>query len=180
MNRLTALLEKGGFGLVDIELACGEERISRLVSLAKRQGIGVVISKHDFAKTPPSEEIAAALRKMKALGADLPKYAVMPHTPEDVLALLSATRQASGKSARLSPCPWGAGKVTRAGGGVFGCCLTFGAGQSASAPGQIGAEDLRAILEDLQPYNSRNAEAAGKRACNLERIVSMKTILIPF
>ena len=67
-QRLTALLEKGGFGLVDIELACGEERISRLVSLAKRQGIGVVISKHDFAKTPPSEEIAATLRKMEPWG----------------------------------------------------------------------------------------------------------------
>ena len=108
---------------MDIELACGEERIPRLVSLAKRQGIGVVISKHDFAKTPPSEEIAAALRKMKALGADLPKYAVMPHTPEDVLALLSATRQASrenrpghhhvhGGAGQADPC------LRR----VFGCC----------------------------------------------------------
>lgn len=162
-QRLTALLEKGGFGLVDIELACGEERIPRLVSLAKRQGIGVVISKHDFAKTPPSEEIAAALRKMKALGADLPKYAVMPHTPEDVLSLLSATRQASREIGPVITMSMGElGKLTRACGGVFGCCLTFGAGQSASAPGQIGAEDLRAILEDLQPHNSRNAEAAGE------------------
>ncbi len=148
---------------MDIELACGEERSPGWCPWPSARGSGVVISKHDFAKTPPSEEIAAALRKMKALGADLPKYAVMPHTPEDVLALLSATRQASREIGPVITMSMGElGKVTRACGGVFGCCLTFGAGQSASAPGQIGAEDLQGHFRGFQPYNSRNAEAAGE------------------
>ena len=42
---------------------------------------------------------------------------------------------------------------------MFGSCLTFGAGLNASALGQIDAENLRAILEDLQPYDS------GARGC---------------
>ena len=85
---VTALLSVGGFGLVDIELACGEKRVGRLVRLAKKQGVAVVLSKHDFEKTPSAREITATLLRMKDLGADLPKYAVMPQTPGDVLELL--------------------------------------------------------------------------------------------
>ena len=154
------LLQTGGFGFVDIELSCGEERAARLAELAKSRGISVVLSKHDFHQTPPKEEIAATLRRMKALGADLPKYAVMPRTPGDVLALLAATWEASSEIGPVITMSMGElGKITRAGGGVFGSCLTFGAGLNASAPGQIDAENLRAILEDLQPYDS------GARGC---------------
>jgi 3-dehydroquinate dehydratase-1 len=157
-RQITALLRAGGFGLVDLELAWGEERVTRLVNLAKEQGIGVVISKHDFEKTPPTEEIAQTLVQMKKLGADLPKYAVMPQNPGDVLALLSATWKAYQQVGPVITMAMGElGKVTRAAGGVFGSCLTFGAGQNASAPGQMEAEDLRAILEDLQPYDGSGA-----------------------
>lgn len=159
-RRLVDLLQTGGFGFVDIELSCGEERAARLAELAKSRGISVVLSKHDFHQTPPKEEIAATLRRMKALGADLPKYAVMPRTPGDVLALLAATWEASSEIGPVITMSMGElGKITRAGGGVFGSCLTFGAGLNASAPGQIDAENLRAILEDLQPYDS------GARGC---------------
>lgn len=152
-RQVSGVLAQGGFALVDIELSCGEERVQRLQSLARRQGIGVVLSKHDFAKTPPAEEIAATLLHMKELGADLPKYAVMPHTPEDVLALLDATLRASRKVGPVITMSMGElGKLSRVSGGVFGSCVTFGAGQNASAPGQSDAEDLRAILEDVQPH----------------------------
>ena len=137
-----------------------EEYERRLVDLLQTGGISVVLSKHDFHQTPPKEEIAATLRRMKALGADLPKYAVMPRTPGDVLALLAATWEASSEIGPVITMSMGElGKITRAGGGVFGSCLTFGAGLNASAPGQIDAENLRAILEDLQPYDS------GARGC---------------
>ena len=153
-QRIAELLRAGGFGLVDLELSWGEERVGRLAKLAKEQGIGVVVSKHDFEKTPPGEEIAETLVRMKELGADLPKFAVMPRDPGDVLALLSATWEAYQQVGPVITMAMGElGKVTRAAGGVFGSCLTFGAGQNASAPGQMEAEDLRAILEDLQPYD---------------------------
>ena len=98
--------------------------------------------------------IAETLVRMKELGADLPKFAVMPRDPGDVLALLSATWEAYQQVGPVITMAMGElGKVTRAAGGVFGSCLTFGAGQNASAPGQMEAEDLRAILEDLQPYD---------------------------
>ncbi len=149
-----SLIDSGEIDLVDLELSCGEERLKRLMALARDRGVGTVVSKHDFQKTPPAGEIASTLILMNRLGADLPKYAVMPHTAGDVLELLSATLEASEKIGPVITMAMGElGKITRVSGGVFGSCLTFGAGQNASAPGQLGAEDLRAILEDLQPHD---------------------------
>ena len=40
---------------------------------------------------PRPEDIIYRLRRMQDLGADLPKIAVMPQSPQDVLTLLAAT-----------------------------------------------------------------------------------------
>ena len=137
-------MELGGFRLLDVELSCGEEQARRLIDLARSRGLGVVVSRHDFQKTPPQQEMVETLLRMKALGADLPKLAVMPQSPADVLAVLEATYEASDL-----------GKLSRVSGGLTGSCLTFGAGSSASAPGQLNAEDLRAILQDLDPWGTQ-------------------------
>lgn len=150
---LSGLLELEGFQLLDVELACGEDRARRLTDAAKEKGLGVVMSKHDFEKTPSEDQMVRTLVKMKELGADLPKLAVTPRDPEDVLALLSATLRASRQVGPVITMAMGdMGKLSRVSGALFGSCLTFGAGQNASAPGQINAEDLKAILEDLSPW----------------------------
>ncbi len=152
---LSGLLDQGGFSLLDIELSCGEERVKRLAEKAKDKGVGVVVSRHDFDKTPGEDEMVSVLLHMKELGADLPKLAVMPQNPKDVLHLLSATLRAVERIGPVITMAMGSlGKVSRVCGGVTGSCVTFGAGVNASAPGQLNAEDLQAILEDLDPERS--------------------------
>lgn len=147
---LLALLEQGGFQLLDIELSCGEARIEALIQKARERGIGTVVSSHDFEKTPDEEQLYETLLRMKRLGADLPKLAVMPHSAEDVLHLLSATLRASRAVGPVITMAMGAlGVPSRVLGQLTGSCLTFGAGQSASAPGQLGAEDLKLLLTKL-------------------------------
>ena len=142
--------------LLDVELSCGEERARRLIALAHGRGLGVVVSRHDFQKTPPQGEMVETLLRMKALGADLPKLAVMPQSPADVLAVLEATYEASAQIGPVITMAMGdLGKLSRVSGGLTGSCLTFGAGSSASAPGQLNAEDLRAILQDLDPWGTQ-------------------------
>lgn len=147
---LLKLLNMVGPGLLDIELSTGEERVRKLVTAAKTKGVGVVISHHDFSKTPPRWEMEETLERMKALGADLPKLAVMPQSPEDVLELLSATLHVSERLGPVITMAMGElGKISRICGSVFGSCMTFGAGSNASAPGQLDARDLLTILEKL-------------------------------
>ncbi len=41
------------------------------------------------------------------------------------------------------------GRLSRAAGSFTGSCITFGAGARASAPGQLGAAELRQVLDIL-------------------------------
>ena len=89
---------------------------------------------------------------MQELGADIPKIAVMPQNKKDVLILLSATREMSEEHADrpiITMSMAGTGVISRLCGEVFGSALTFGAAGKASAPGQMGVEDLKTVLELL-------------------------------
>lgn len=145
---VSGLLDIGGFQLIDIELACGGERVTRLVKKARERGIQTVVSKHYFAITPTVPQMVDLLTEMKALGADLPKLAVMPHDFLDVLKLMEASFKAHERLGPVITMSMGEpGKLSRIAGSLTGSCLTFGAGDNASAPGQIPAGTLRAALE---------------------------------
>mgnify|MGYP000529625487 CR=1 FL=1 len=82
---------------------------------------------------------------MQELGADIPKIAVMPTCKQDVITLLSATLEMSEKYADrpiITMSMAGTGVISRLTGETFGSALTFGAASKASAPGQIGVNEL--------------------------------------
>lgn len=138
--------------LIDVELFKGDEVMKELVECAHRSGVKVVASSHDFKKTPPKDEILYRLRKMQDLGADIPKIAVMPNSKLDVLELLEATAIMSENYADrpiITMSMSGSGVISRLTGELFGSALTFGAAKKASAPGQIGVEDLYGALQLL-------------------------------
>lgn len=143
--------------LIDVELFTGDDVVKDIVNCAHNSGIKVIMSNHDFFKTPSKEEIVSRLRKMQELEADLPKIAVMPESKGDVLVLLTATNEMVEKYAEgpiITMSMAGDGVISRLSGEVFGSSLTFGAAKKASAPGQIAVKDLRSVLEIL--HNSIN------------------------
>lgn len=145
-----AMIVSGNIDLIDVELFTGDTLVKEIVREAHQRGIKVVMSNHDFEKTPKQEEMIKRLCKMQDLEADLPKIAVMPQCAEDVLTLLSATNEMIMQYAERPIITMAMGKlglISRLAGGIFGSALTFGAAQTASAPGQIAASELRHILE---------------------------------
>ncbi len=146
---LLRVLAAGGADLIDIQLFMGEGLFERVIKAAHRAGTAVVASVHDFSATPPKDEIIKRLCRMQELGADLLKIAVMPHSPEDVLTLLYATREMKAHYARqplVTMSMGGLGAVSRFSGEIFGSAVTFGSAGKASAPGQIAAGELKGIL----------------------------------
>ncbi|MCC2321059.1 type I 3-dehydroquinate dehydratase [Cellulomonas xiejunii] len=131
---------------IDVELAT--PGVAGLVSRARAAGLVVVVSHHDFAATPPVDEIVGLLRRQRDVGADVCKVAVMPHDPDDVLALLTATRAFARDADRpvVTVAMGALGVVSRLAGGVFGSAMTFASAGSASAPGQVDVARLRAAL----------------------------------
>ena len=77
--------------IIDIELFNDETEIKTLVNAAHKNNIAVIISNHDFDKTPPKKEIISRLQKSAELGGDIIKIAVMPKCMKDVITLLDAT-----------------------------------------------------------------------------------------
>lgn len=138
--------------IIDLELFTSEEDVKELIELAHSQQVYVIVSNHDFQKTPSKDEIISRLRKAQEIGGDLPKIAVMPNSPEDVLTLLAATLEMNEKYADrpiITMSMAGKGMISRLAGEVFGSALTFGAAKKTSAPGQLPVAQLRDFLSIL-------------------------------
>lgn len=141
--------QTGLVDLVDVEVFTGDEIVSRIIREAHAAGVKVVASNHDFDKTPDKDDIVSRLRKMQDMDADIPKIAVMPRCKRDVLTLLSATEEMATDYADrpiITMSMAGTGVISRICGEVFGSALTFGAAGKASAPGQMGVQDLNTVL----------------------------------
>ena len=141
--------QTGLVDMVDVEVFTGDEIVSRIIREAHAAGVKVVASNHDFDKTPDKDDIVSRLRKMQAMDADIPKIAVMPRNKKDVLTLLAATEEMATDYADrpiITMSMAGTGGISRLCGEVFGSALTFGAAKKASAPGQMGVQDLSTVL----------------------------------
>ena len=136
--------------MIDVEAYLHEE-IPCLISKLKENGVVVVGSNHDFAKTPEKDEIVKRLVYMKEVGADLPKIAVMPKTEADVEALLLATTEAANflETPIITMAMGKLGEISRTSGEIHGSTITFGAVGTVSAPGQIDVFKLKEILEKV-------------------------------
>ena len=147
-----AVIESGFVDLLDIELFTGDEAVEQMIDHAHRNQVKVIVSSHDFKRTPPKEELLKRLRKMQELGADIPKIAVMPQIKEDVLTLLAVTLEMSQKYAKgpiITMSMAGMGAASRLVGETFGSAITYGTAGKSSAPGQVDVEKLAMILEVL-------------------------------
>ena len=141
--------QTGLVDLVDVEVFTGDEIVSRIIREAHAAGVKIVASNHDFDKTPDKDDIVSRLRKMQDMDADIPKIAVMPRCKRDVLTLLAATEEVATDYADrpiITMSMAGTGVISRLCGEVFGSALTFGAAGKASAPGQMGVQDLNTVL----------------------------------
>lgn len=133
---------------VDVEYSRPAEFLAAVTEVARKNGILPIYSCHDFKKTPGKAAMRSQLAKMAAAGAGAAKLAVMPQSPADVAALMEATREASAVSTIpvIAMSMGDLGVRSRVEGWRFGSALSFAAGLSASAPGQISVAALRARL----------------------------------
>lgn len=146
------MARSGCADLIDVEMFTGDEAVSTIVQTAHEYGVKVIMSNHDFQKTPDQKEIVSRLCRMQEMGADIPKIAVMPQCKKDVLTLLAATQEMVLEYADrpvITMSMASDGVISRLCGEVFGSALTFGAAGKASAPGQMEVKDLRTVLEIL-------------------------------
>ncbi|CAD5375119.1 3-dehydroquinate dehydratase [Rubrivivax sp. A210] len=143
---------------IDFEMANEAEHVRRVRAATKLNKVRLILSYHNFSYTPGLDFLVDKFLEAERLGADVAMVSVMPRDRADVLTLLAATERADAKAhiplISMSMGPLGA--VSRMIGGLFGSGLTYGVGESASAPGQIPLGDLVTVFDIIR--RSRGGE----------------------
>ncbi|MDQ1274465.1 MAG: 3-dehydroquinate dehydratase [Euryarchaeota archaeon] len=151
---LTGLLSfRNGPDAIDIELSASKKERDEVIKAAKDHRKTIIVSFHDFLKTPSFQDMSTALEEMFLAGADIAKLAVMPQSMEDTLNLLRVTLDF--KNAGKSVCTIAMGeqgKHTRVVAPIYGSVLTYASIESdaAAAPGQLPVDEVKKIMEMLK------------------------------
>jgi len=146
---------------VDLELSADKKLRAELIRLAKTQGKTVIISSHDFSKTPSFQEMKAILKAAFLAGADLAKLAVMPQTRKDVLLLLQLTLEARKQNWAVCTLAMGElGKHTRVIAPFYGSLLTYASVEKPAAPGQLRVDRVKKAMELLEIIPESDLDSA--------------------
>ncbi|ABO34501.1 3-dehydroquinate dehydratase [Methanococcus maripaludis C5] len=139
---------KNNAKFVDIELK--EEKNLELVKYRNeiRSNTKIIVSYHDFEKTPEIDELIDVVEKELKIG-DIAKFATFANSKEDTLKILNLMNKYYGKIIAIGMGE--SGKLTRILGLDFGSILTFASMEGkASAPGQVDVKKLKEILELIE------------------------------
>lgn len=140
---------------LDVEMFRDQKVVSEIVQKAHQKKVLIVMSNHDFQKTPSQDEIEKRLLKQDEMGADVLKIAVMPKSKQDVFTLMNATLKVSQQTTKplLTMSMGQLGTISRVATANMGGSYSFGMIGQASAPGQIDVTKLKQILQTVQPTN---------------------------
>ncbi|MFH1055118.1 MAG: type I 3-dehydroquinate dehydratase [Candidatus Altiarchaeota archaeon] len=140
---------------VTIELKTREDLRQELIDEAHGRGVKVIVSYHDFEKTPKVEDMLEILYQEADAGADIVKVAFKPKKYIDVLAVLEAQLLAELKIPIIALSMGELGRITRVVGPMLGGYLTFAAPSSKSRAdaGQYSIYDMKEIRRLLWDEN---------------------------
>jgi 3-dehydroquinate dehydratase-1 len=156
LDALERAVEYDAVTAVDLELAAlegdGAHDAARVAAHARDHGASVVVSTHDFESTPDRETIAARLRRACEYG-DVGKMASTAGSPDDVLAMLGATRDLTNAGQRVATmCMGEAGRHSRVVAPIYGSKIGYAPvdPEAATAPGQYALATLRSLVTQLR------------------------------
>lgn len=140
---------KSGASMVDIEVENSDDFKNEIIETAKKNKSTVIISYHDFEKTPVIRELEQILNWCFESGADIAKIACQANNAEDAARILAL--YSFGKPL-ISIGMGDAGKITRIAAPLLGAPFTYASlvKSKQTAPGQIEADKLESIIKMIQ------------------------------
>jgi len=130
--------------LCDVEVA---SRIApAVIALARRHGRKVILSHHDFRKTPPFRTLQGILRSAQIYHGDIVKIATLVASAEELKRLVRFTDFCRGRMACIVV-PMGVSVRERMAPLAHGSLVAYAALDERTAPGQPGWGTVKAFLE---------------------------------
>lgn len=149
INLYRLALQSDAFDIYDVELSSGTNTIITLTNIIHEANRKVIMSNHDFTRTPSLDTMLEKIKQMDSLEADIIKLAVMPEDYKDVLLVLEMTLRANEIYDKpiVTMSMSSLGIATRILGEQFGSAITFGKDDKESASGQIEVRSLNTALK---------------------------------
>jgi 3-dehydroquinate dehydratase-1 len=125
---------------VDIELKAPKEEKEEVKRTVRSNGKKLILSYHNFEKTPPKGEIERIFTEIVKEGADIAKVSFKAESLKDISNLLCV--------AAVQPIPTVSiamgeiGKISRIAAYVFNSVISYCALETAFAPGQLTLEEM--------------------------------------
>ncbi len=153
-ERITHLQTCLSFGaeFVDVEESTDIGWRYELSKSCKQNGCQMIISHHDFNKTPSKQEMIDICKNEYAAGANIAKIAATPKSIEDVANVLSVIEYFKAQGKKVIGVSMGRlGTMSRVFGPQVGSYLTYAALEKGkeSAEGQLTLEEMRTIFKIL-------------------------------
>ena len=124
--------------------------VPHLVEAAKKNGVTVIASAHNFVQTPSEGECRVLEERARELGADVVKFAFALTSAQDMQSGVNLLRTATGAMAVMGMGELG--PVSRLLYAQHGSCLVYGYfGNAPTAPGQWSTSLFRSALSSLSP-----------------------------
>lgn len=153
LNEKIALLEKAvelGVQFVDVEFGCGKSAVREIL---KKKGLAkLILSYHNFKKTPSFSELKKLLEKMLVLKPDVVKIACFAKTEKDNDAMILLMEEAKKLDVEIIAfCMGKMGKYSRLHSCDFGAFLTFASLEKGmeTACGQLTVSELKSYIEEF-------------------------------
>jgi 3-dehydroquinate dehydratase type I len=145
----TALLKlaiEAGAGYIDIEYEAAPAYRTELVDFARKHNCVVIISYHNYEKTPSLSELDSIISESEQMGADRVKLAVMAQGASDVARVMGLY---DAHKNLIAFCMGKLGMLSRVAAPLLGADFTFAAynRQLATAPGQLTQGELMDIYD---------------------------------
>ena len=138
-------------GAVDVELS-SSAILPEVIDAARRHDAVVVVSSHDFERTPPLDELTDRAGRARQAGAEVVKVATLARTPADLWVLASFTlAQADAGDAVIVVAMGDQGPASRVFLPLLGSALTFASTASAKVPGQLTYAETISALRSYSP-----------------------------
>lgn len=142
-----------GVSCVDIELSTPEKLRDRVISGAKRSGVSVLMSCHNFSTTPSLDVMIDFVKKMVEAECDLAKVVTFAESSMDALRVLDFLVQVQDEVEVpvIAFAMGNAGIITRITAPIFGSPLTYANAGKPIAPGQLEVAETKQLLRKLMP-----------------------------
>ena len=140
---------------VDFEFRAEISLREQLLAQTRQSSTRLILSWHNFDRTPSEDELTDILVQMQASGADIGKIITTAHDESDVLRVLSLQEKARALQFPLSGfCMGESGRISRFATLYLGGCMSYVAASEgqATAPGQFSAthfQKLRSLFSHV-------------------------------